>query len=105
MTVAIPGAVVDVDETTTARAEGWGAGPVGLMGVTTGRYVLPHPAITTAAAMAVAVSINNTRFPRGFMGKRLIQFFPAYFVIVNQPDGGPGRRHSPPLRTASSVLS
>jgi hypothetical protein len=45
--------------------------------------------------MAAAVSINNTRFPRGFMGKRLIQFFPAYFVIVNQPDGGPARRAHP----------
>jgi peptidoglycan/LPS O-acetylase OafA/YrhL len=46
--------------------------------------VLPHPETMAATAMATPDSINSARFPRKFMGKRLIQIFPAYLVIVNQ---------------------
>jgi len=37
MMVATPGVVTEGAETTTAKELGWGWGPVGVMGVTTGR--------------------------------------------------------------------
>jgi hypothetical protein len=57
------------------------------MGVTTGRDELPHPAIRAAAARAAPAFANGTSAWPAFMGKSLIQFFPAYFVIVNQTGG------------------
>jgi hypothetical protein len=84
MIVAIPGAVVDGDETTTAKDDGWAAGPEELMGVITDRYALPQPAIRAAAENATPALTNRARVWPEFMNKSLIQIFPAYPVIVNQ---------------------
>jgi len=52
--VMIPGAVGDGEETTPINVEGCDAGPLGLMGVTTGRYPAPQPATNPATATAPA---------------------------------------------------
>jgi hypothetical protein len=83
MMVAIPGVVSDGDETTTARLLGCAGGPLGLMGVTTGLYWLPQPATKATAAYAPAFT-KRARVWLKFIEKSLIQFFPAYRLIVNQ---------------------
>jgi len=50
--VTMPGELVEDDETTLTNAVGCDAGPVGLMGETTGRYPAPQPAKKTATASA-----------------------------------------------------
>ena len=54
MMVATPGEVGEGDETTTASDVGCGAGPLGLMGVTTGRYPAPQPSTRAAITRARA---------------------------------------------------
>jgi hypothetical protein len=74
MMVAIPGEDGEGDETTAASDAGWGAGPLGLMGVTTGRYPAPQPSTITAIKSARPAYAGNTRARPKYFGKRLIQF-------------------------------
>jgi hypothetical protein len=85
--VATPGAVGEEDEITTASDCGCAGGPVGLMGVTTGRYELPHPATRTPANNTAPAFTNRERAWPDSLEKSVIQFFPAYSVIVNQATG------------------
>jgi hypothetical protein len=66
--------VGDGDETTAARDAGCAAGPLGLMGVTTGRYPAPQPATITAITSARPAYASSTRGRPKYVGKRLIQF-------------------------------
>jgi hypothetical protein len=98
MMEATPGDVDEGDETTVVNDKGWAAGPLGVTGVTTGRLLLPQPAIKATATSAAPAFTNRARAWPEFMGKSLIQFFPAYLVIVNQEAGGkacPSRLPSP----------
>jgi hypothetical protein len=95
MIVAIPGVVSDEDETTTARLLGCAGGPLGLMGVTTGLYWLPQPATRAAAANAAPAFTKRARVWLKFIEKSLIQFFPAYRLIVNQEAGAGVSAHAP----------
>jgi hypothetical protein len=87
MMVAMPGNWGEGDEITAAYAVGCAAGPVEVMGVITDRYVLPQPAIRATAVKTAPASTNRTRVWPKFMGKSLIQYFPAYPAIVNQAAG------------------
>src|ERR1035438_9860724 len=95
MIVAIPGVVSDGDETTTARLLGCAGGPLGLMGVTTGLYWLPQPATRATAAYAAPAFTKRARVWLKFIEKSLIQFFPAYRLIVNQAGGVGVSPHAP----------
>jgi hypothetical protein len=82
--VAVPGTVGFVAETTATSENGCAAGPVGLIGVTTGRYVLPQPAIAATAIVAMPAKAHRAQTTPVSLEKSIIQFFPAYSVIVNQ---------------------
>jgi hypothetical protein len=87
MTVATPGVVGEGAETTIASELGCAGGPLGLMGVTTGRYWLPQPATRATAANTAPAFTKRTRVWPEFMDESLIQIFPAYRLIVNQRPG------------------
>src|SRR6266849_41751 len=92
----MPAVVGDGADTTAASDVTCAAGPLGLIGVTTGRYPAPQPATRAAVRRATPAWTNRMCAWLTCMGKRLIQFRSCLLAdcksVTRAPKGPAGAR-------------